>query len=137
MVYHLVKEKGMTLEGARQTLQTKKDEVTRRTETVARLREIKKELLLLQGEFDQLHEQQKYSSTRSKSNATSAVFLFSLFIFLFFSRLAVSEKEASMNRTKLSATPEGDVSTHDDSSVTMGAERFDQYLPTLEGQRWQ
>jgi len=40
-----------------------------------------------------------------------------------------------MNRTKLSATPEGDVSTHDDSSVTMGAERFDQYLPTLEGQR--
>jgi hypothetical protein len=54
----------MTLEGARQTLQTKKDEVTRRTETVARLREIKKELLLLQGEFDQLHEQQKYSSTK-------------------------------------------------------------------------
>lgn len=66
MVYHLVKEKGMTLEGARQTLQTKKDEVTRRTEAVARLREIKKELLLLQGEFDQLHEQQKYSSTKTE-----------------------------------------------------------------------
>jgi len=49
MVYHLVKEKGMTLEGARQTLQTKKDEVTRRTEAVARLREIKKSCFPARG----------------------------------------------------------------------------------------
>lgn len=66
MVYHLVKEKGMTLEGARQTLQAKKDEETRRAEAVARLRELKSELLLLQGEFDKLHEQQKYSSTKTE-----------------------------------------------------------------------
>ena len=65
MVYHLVKEKGMTLE-ERQTLQTKKDEETRRAEAVARLRELKRELLLMQGEFDQLHELQKYSSTKTE-----------------------------------------------------------------------
>lgn len=62
--------------------------------------------------------------------------LFSLFIFpVLLTACPLAKKEASMNRTKLSATPEGDVSTHDDASVTMGAERFDQYLPTLEGQR--
>jgi DNA-binding transcriptional MerR regulator len=61
IVYHLVKEKGMTLEGARQTLKSKKDDETRRADAVARLTEIKKELLLLEEEFDQLHEHQKYS----------------------------------------------------------------------------
>lgn len=66
VVYHLVKEKGMTLDGARQFLKTKKDDETRRAEAVARLTEIKKELLLLQGEFDQLHEQQKYSTTKTE-----------------------------------------------------------------------
>ena len=66
VVYHLVKEKGMTLEGARQTLKTKKDDQTRRVEAVARLNEIKKELLLLEEEFDQLHERQKYSSAKTE-----------------------------------------------------------------------
>lgn len=61
IVYHLVKEKGMTLEGARQTLKSKKDDETKRADAVARLTEIKKELLLLEEEFDQLHEHQKYS----------------------------------------------------------------------------
>ncbi len=64
VVYHLVKEKGMTLEGARKKLKTRKDEETRRVEAVSQLMEIKKELLLLQEEFDQLHEQQKYSTTK-------------------------------------------------------------------------
>jgi len=63
IVYHLVKEKGMTLEGARQTLRSKKDEETKRVEALAQLTEIKKELLLLEEEFDQLHEQRKYSKT--------------------------------------------------------------------------
>ena len=66
VVYHLVKEKGMTLEGARQTLKTKKDDETRRMEVVTRLTGIRKELLLLEGEFDQLHEQQKYSTTKTE-----------------------------------------------------------------------
>lgn len=61
IVYHLVKEKGMTLDGARQTLKSSKDEEVKRAEAVARLTEIKKELLLLEAEFDQLHVQQKYA----------------------------------------------------------------------------
>ncbi len=66
IVYHLVKEKGMTLEGARQTLKSSKDEETKRVEAVSRLMEIKKELLLLEEEFDQLHEHQKYSKTKTE-----------------------------------------------------------------------
>lgn len=66
IVYHLVKEKGMTLEGARQTLKTKKDEETKRVEALARLKEIKKELLDLEAEFDQLHAKQKYSTTKTE-----------------------------------------------------------------------
>lgn len=61
IVYHLVKEKGLTLEGARQTLKSNKDEETKRAEAVTRLTEIKKELLLLEEEFDLLHAQQKYA----------------------------------------------------------------------------
>ena len=61
IVYHLVKEKGMTLEGARQTLKSKKDDEAKQVEVVSRLVEIKKELLLLEEEFAQLHEQQKYA----------------------------------------------------------------------------
>ena len=61
IVYHLVKEKGMTLEGARQTLKSKKDEEEKRVELLSRLTELKKELLSLDLEFDKLHEQQKYS----------------------------------------------------------------------------
>lgn len=63
IVYHLVKEKGMTLEGARQTLKSKKDDEEKRVELVSRLTEIKKELVSLETEFDRLHEQQKYSKT--------------------------------------------------------------------------
>ena len=66
IVYHLVKEKGMTLEGARQTLRSKKDEETKRVEAVARLTEIKKELQQLEEEFDRLHEQRKYSKTTTE-----------------------------------------------------------------------
>jgi DNA-binding transcriptional MerR regulator len=66
IVYHLVKEKGMTLDGARQTLKTKKDDETKRVEALAKLTEIKKELLLLEEQFDLLHEQHKYSSTKTE-----------------------------------------------------------------------
>ncbi len=61
IIYHLVKEKGMTLEGARQTLKSKKDDEAKRAEAINRLMEIKKELLLIEEEFDQLHEMQKYA----------------------------------------------------------------------------
>ncbi len=61
IVYHLVKEKGLTLEGARQSLKSKKDDIEKRVEAVERLKEIKKELLSMQEEFNKLHEQQKYT----------------------------------------------------------------------------
>lgn len=66
IVYHLVKEKGLTLEGARQTLKSKKDDEAKRVEAVGKLMEIKKELQLLEEEFDQLHELQKYSNTETE-----------------------------------------------------------------------
>ncbi|MFA7492342.1 MAG: MerR family transcriptional regulator [Proteiniphilum sp.] len=66
IVYHLVKEKGMTLEGARQTLKSKKDVEEKRVEALSRLTELKKELLSLESEFDRLHEQQKYTKTRAE-----------------------------------------------------------------------
>ena len=63
IVYHLVKEKGLTLDGARQLLKSKKDDELKRVEVLEKLKEIKKELLSLENEFDSLHEQQKYSKT--------------------------------------------------------------------------
>lgn len=51
LVYHLVKEKGLTLEGARQTLKQKKDETTRKLEVIHRLEQIRDELKALEDEF--------------------------------------------------------------------------------------
>lgn len=62
MVYHLVREKGLTLEGARQALSQRKDDEQKRVEVLDKLRSIKKDLSLLQEEFDQLHELQKYKN---------------------------------------------------------------------------
>lgn len=56
----------MTLEGARQTLKSKKDEEEKRVEVLSRLTKIKKELLSLETEFDRLHEQQKYTKTKTE-----------------------------------------------------------------------
>lgn len=56
VVYHLVKEKGLTLEGARQTLRQKKDEVTRKTQVIQKLEQIKKELIELESAFDNLED---------------------------------------------------------------------------------
>ena len=63
VVYHLVKEKKMTLEGARQLLKSKKDEQEKRVILIKKLKEIKTELLQLEDEFDKLHEHQKYSKS--------------------------------------------------------------------------
>lgn len=52
VVYHLVKERGMTLEGARQTLRHKKDDTARKIKVIEKLEQIKKELEDLEREFD-------------------------------------------------------------------------------------
>jgi len=52
IIHFLVKEKGLTLEGARQTLRIKKDEETRRIELINKLENIKKELEELRRGFE-------------------------------------------------------------------------------------
>ncbi|NDV66441.1 MerR family transcriptional regulator [Bacteroides sp. 224] len=52
LVYHLVKEKGMTLPGARQKLSDNKENTTRNFEIISRLRDIKEELLSIKKELD-------------------------------------------------------------------------------------
>lgn len=54
VIHSLVKERGLTLEGARQTLRVKKDEETRRVELLKRLENIRKELTDLRDSFDNL-----------------------------------------------------------------------------------
>ena len=61
LVYNLVKERGMTLEGAKQVLKSNKDDETKRIEALDRLKKIKIELAQLEAEFNQLHELQKYN----------------------------------------------------------------------------
>ena len=63
----MVKDKGLTLEGARQALKSKKSEVEKRLELLERLQDLKKELLSIEEEFDRLHEQQKYSKTQPEN----------------------------------------------------------------------
>lgn len=57
LVYSLVKEKGMTLEGARQTLKVRKDEEIRRLEVIHKLENIKKELKELKEGLDSVGQE--------------------------------------------------------------------------------
>ena len=53
LIYHLVKEKGMTLPGARQRLAaTNKESTERNFQIISRLKEIKEELLAIKKELD-------------------------------------------------------------------------------------
>ncbi len=63
IVYRLVKEKGLTLDGARQALRNNKTAEDIRIEALIRLQNLKKELVELEKEFYTLHQHQKYSNT--------------------------------------------------------------------------
>lgn len=54
LIYHLVKERGMTLAGARQKLKENPDTTIRQEEIVNRLKQIKEELLNMKTAFDRL-----------------------------------------------------------------------------------
>lgn len=54
LVYHLVKEKGMTLQGARQKLKMNKETTIRTTEIIDRLKVIREELVSMRKELDYL-----------------------------------------------------------------------------------
>lgn len=50
--YHLVKERGMTLQGARNKLKTNKDSIERNYEIIKRLEAVKAEILAIKAEFN-------------------------------------------------------------------------------------
>ncbi len=52
LVYHLVKEKGMTLDGARKRLKDNKRKSARTLEVIERLKSIKEELMEMKKELD-------------------------------------------------------------------------------------
>jgi DNA-binding transcriptional MerR regulator len=54
LIHHLVKQKKMTIAGARQKLKGNRDSVVKVEEIVSRLENIRQELLLLKQEFDTL-----------------------------------------------------------------------------------
>lgn len=54
LIYHLVKEKGMTLPGARQRLDDNREGTIRNFEAITRLKEIKEELLAIKKELDRV-----------------------------------------------------------------------------------
>ena len=66
IVYRLVREKGFTLDGARQELKNNKTAEDIRIETLSRLNSLRKELIELEEEFDKLHQHQKYTNTKTK-----------------------------------------------------------------------
>ncbi len=53
LIYHLVKEKRMTLQGARQALKANKAEAVQSMELMNRLKNIREELLAIRQEIDQ------------------------------------------------------------------------------------
>ncbi len=53
-VHYLVKQKGMTLAGAKQKLKDNKDTVIKTEEIISKLKGVKSELLALKKEFDAL-----------------------------------------------------------------------------------
>ena len=54
LIYHLVKEKGMTLQGARQKLKNNKENTVQTYEIITRLQGIKEELLAMKKELDSI-----------------------------------------------------------------------------------
>lgn len=55
IIYHLVKEKGMTLAGARQALKKNKTGVAQTSEVVDRLRGIREELVSMRKALDEIY----------------------------------------------------------------------------------
>ena len=54
LIYHLVKERGMTLAGARQKLKDNRENTVKQEEIVNRLKTIKEKLLAMREAFDSL-----------------------------------------------------------------------------------
>jgi Predicted transcriptional regulators len=64
LIHHLLKERGMTIEGARRKLKENRESVAQTGEVVARLKNIRDELMKLKTEFDEMEEQYKEIAER-------------------------------------------------------------------------
>ena len=56
LIFHLVKEKGMTLNGAKQKLKVNIDDASKNFEAIKKLQLIKEQLLEIKNELEQLQE---------------------------------------------------------------------------------
>lgn len=61
-IYHLVKERGLTLAGARQKLRDNRDSVERQAELAARLKAVREELQNLKNAFDEIEKKAQGNS---------------------------------------------------------------------------
>lgn len=64
-IYHLVKERGLTLAGARQKLRDNRDTVERQAELAARLKTVREELLNLKNAFDEIEKRAQAQGNRN------------------------------------------------------------------------
>ncbi len=55
LIHHLVKEQGLTIKAARARLKTSKQQVVDRQDIVARLKEIRSELMVIKSKLDELN----------------------------------------------------------------------------------
>ena len=55
LIHHLVKDQGLTIKAARNRLKTSKQQVVDHQEIVARLRDIRAELMLMKSKLDELN----------------------------------------------------------------------------------
>ena len=61
-IYHLVKERGLTLAGARQKLRDNRDSVERQAELAARLKAVREELQNLKNAFEEIEKKAQGNS---------------------------------------------------------------------------
>jgi len=62
LVHHLLKERGMTIAGAKQKLKTSKDLTIRQEDIINRLKQIKTELISIRDAFDAIEESASQSN---------------------------------------------------------------------------
>ena len=67
LVHHLVKEKGLTLAGAKQKLKENKEGTAQNEEIVFRLKNVRDELVALRNEFDEMEKQMPTTPPYSRS----------------------------------------------------------------------
>ncbi|MDR1370274.1 MAG: MerR family transcriptional regulator [Dysgonamonadaceae bacterium] len=57
LVYHLVKDKGMTIKGTKRKLKENKEDAVRNEDIIFRLKNVRDELVALKDEFDEMEKQ--------------------------------------------------------------------------------